>query len=137
MSVATTGNGSPRTLDQNRPAPMEVHRLPVNNNNDISATLGVIRQSTITGSLGDESPRVDTQRTVHQHHYEVPNLSSMLYEYTHKESDRVQDAFRTGNYHSLRDLPRHLLPGNVSTWSRSKIESNLFNPAEERRYVEL
>ena len=43
MSVATTGNGSPRTLDQNRPAPMEVHRLPVNNNNDISATLGVIR----------------------------------------------------------------------------------------------
>ena len=93
MSVATTGNGSPRTLDQNRPAPMEVHRLPLGNNSvnnaDISAQLGVIRQSTITGSLGDESPRVDTQRTVHQNHYEVPNLSSMLYEYTHKEQDRV------------------------------------------------
>ena len=130
MSVATTGNGSPRTLDQNRPAPMDV-------NKDIAGPLGVIRQSTITGSIGDESRADLTQRTVHQYHYEVPNLSSMLYEYTHKEQDRVNESFRTGNYHSLRDLPRHLLPGNVSTWSRSKIESNLFNPAEERRYVEL
>ena len=119
---------------------MAVNKLPVNNNDLASAGvggLGVFRQSTITGSIEDESRQDLTQRTVHQYHYEVPNLSSMLYEYTHKEKDRVSEAFRTGNYHSLRDLPRHLLPGNVSTWSRSKIESNLFNPAEERRYVEL
>jgi len=49
-----------------------------------------------------------------QYHYEVPNLSSMLYEFTNREKDRVNQAFRVGNYHSLRDLPRHLLPGNVS-----------------------
>ena len=54
-------------------------------------------------------------------------MSSMLYEFTNKERDRVNQAFRTGNYHSLRDLPKHLMPGNVSQWSRSKIESNLYS----------
>ena len=127
MSVAATqpSNGSPRTV----------------NNADLTTAgvnaLGVIRQSTITGSVGDDSRQDLTNRTSHQYHYEVPNLSSMLYEYTHKEKDRVSEAFRTGNYHSLRDLPRHLLPGNVSTWSRSKIESNLFTQPEEKRYIEL
>ena len=89
MSVAAIGhsNGSPRSLDRNRPAAIEVKRLPMNS--DISTSLGVIRQTTISNSLGDESPRVDTQRSSHQYHYEVPNLSSMLYEYTHKERDRV------------------------------------------------
>ena len=49
-----------------------------------------------------------------QYHYEVPNLSSMLYEFTNRERDRIFQSFRVGNYHSLRDLPRHLMPGNVS-----------------------
>ena len=47
-------------------------------------------------------------------HYEVPNLSSMLYEFTNREADRIQHCFRVGNFHTLRDLPKHLLPGNVS-----------------------
>ena len=47
-------------------------------------------------------------------HYEVPNMTSMLYEFTNKEQDRVHQGFRTGNYVSLRDLPTMVAPGNVS-----------------------
>ena len=65
--------------------------------------------------------------SVISNHYEVPNLASMLYEYTNNEMDRVKYSFRIGNFYSLRDLPRHLLPGNVSTVSKSKIESNLYS----------
>ena len=86
------------------------------------------RQSTMTGSYMSESrPDLNQGSGAVQHHYQVPNLSSMLYEFTLKERDRVNQAFRTGNYHSLRDLPRHLLPGNVSQWNKSKIDSNLYN----------
>lgn len=46
-------------------------------------------------------------------HYEVPNLSSMLYEFTNKEQDRVRQGFRIGNFVGLRDLPTKLLPGEV------------------------
>ena len=56
-----------------------------------------------------------------QNHYEVPNLTSMLYEFTNNEQDKIHQSFRVGNFQSLRDLPRHLLPGNVSDFSRSKI----------------
>ena len=72
-----------------------------------------------------------------QNHYEVPNLSSMLYEFTNKERDRVFAAFRVGNYNSLRELPRHLMPGNISMMHKSKIEQNLFTPVEEKSYIEL
>lgn len=34
----------------------------------------------------------------------------VLYEYTHKELDIVKNAFRTGNWDSLRDLPNELKP---------------------------
>ena len=37
-------------------------------------------------------------RTAPLKHYEVPNLTSMLYEYTNREKDTVQSAFRGGNY---------------------------------------
>ena len=70
-------------------------------------------------------------------HYEVPNLSSMLYQFTNAEQERISQSFRIGNFQSLRDLPRHLLPGNISDFSRSKIQSNLYRPVEERTYVEL
>ena len=72
-----------------------------------------------------------------QYHYQVPNLSSMLYEFTNKERDRVFAAFRVGNFNSLRELPRHLMPGNLSQMQKSKIEQNLYQPIEERSYVEL
>jgi len=70
-------------------------------------------------------------------HYEVPNLSSMLYEFTLKEADHVKQSFRIGNFNSIRDLPKHLMPGNVSFSSKSKIEENLYQPREERTYIEL
>ena len=43
-------------------------------------------------------------------HYEVPILDSMLYEYTNKEYDVVKNAFRIGNYNSIRELPNDLGP---------------------------
>jgi hypothetical protein len=46
-------------------------------------------------------------------HYEVPNLSSMLYEYTNKEAERIHQGFRVGNFVSLRDLPTDFTYGNV------------------------
>lgn len=46
-------------------------------------------------------------------HYEVPSLSSMLYEFTNKEQDNVMQAFRVGNWFNLRDLPHNLQPNNV------------------------
>ena len=70
-------------------------------------------------------------------HYEVPNLSSMLYEFTNREQDRVNHCFRIGNFLSLRDLPTHILPGNVSQMNQSKINENLYSQKEERTYIEL
>ena len=67
----------------------------------------------------------------------VPNLSSILYEFTNREKDRIERCFRVGNYHSLRDLPKHLLPGNVSYMSSNKINENLYGHKEERSYIEL
>jgi hypothetical protein len=37
----------------------------------------------------------------------------VLYEYTNKEFDMVRNAFRTGNWDSLRDLPNDLKPFHV------------------------
>lgn len=46
-------------------------------------------------------------------HYEVPSLSSMLYEYTNKEQNSIINAFRVGNHVAIRDLPNHIAPNNV------------------------
>ena len=46
-------------------------------------------------------------------HYEVPNLTSMLYEYTNKEQERLLMGFRRGNFVSLRDIPNDMTNGNV------------------------
>jgi len=67
----------------------------------------------------------------------VPNLSSVLYEFTNREKDRIDRCFRVGNFHSLRDLPKHLLPGNVSYMSQNKVNENLYGHHEERSYIEL
>jgi hypothetical protein len=69
----------------------------------------------------DESKVVQSKYSAH---YEVPNLSSskfiqiitsvlVLYEYTMKEQNVVQGAFRVGNHFSLRDLPTLISPFNV------------------------
>lgn len=67
---------------------------------------------------------LDTRLTSH---YQVPNLSSMLYEFTNREHDRILQCFRIGNFASLRDLPKYLLPGNVSYMSSAKINENLYS----------
>ena len=64
-------------------------------------------------------------------------MSSMLYEFTNKEQDKVFQGFRAGNFVSLRDLPDVIVPGNVSGMLSSKIEENLFSVMERRSWVEL
>jgi len=64
-------------------------------------------------------------------------MSSMLYEFTNKESDHIHKAFRVGNFVSLRDLPNVLLPGNVIIGQTSKMEENLYSVIERKSYVEL
>lgn len=126
--------GSPREM--NRPAQLEAPNRPMQQYNmqELSSAKpthtggspSMLRQATVlsaSNSHQESQPDLNSQgpgRVLH--HYEVPNLSSMLYQFTNEEKDRVARAFRTGNYLSLRDLPRHLLPGNVSQVSRSKIE---------------
>jgi hypothetical protein len=57
------------------------------------------------------SPR--TGNDVPTNHFEIPNLSSMLYDYTNKEKDLIEKCWRVGNYYSLRDLPTNLAPSNI------------------------
>jgi hypothetical protein len=40
--------------------------------------------------------------------------NTVLYDYTNKEQDLVKNAFRIGNYHSLRDLPDAVEPFSVT-----------------------
>jgi len=56
-------------------------------------------------------------------HYEVPSLSSMLYEYTNKERDAIVNAFRTGNSQSLRSLPNELQPFCVSQAIKESVQN--------------
>ena len=151
MSASVDNGSDGRAPGASRPPPMNMQRVQMDlpspkhtDNSPLSPRTGkpspdiYARQSTLNNSMNEGSDSMEglAQRSV-QYHYEVPNLSSMLYEFTNRETDRVKQSFRTGNYHSLRDLPRHLLPGNVSQWSRSKIESNLYSHIEERSYIEL
>jgi hypothetical protein len=56
-----------------------------------------------------------------QMHYEVPNMTSMLYEYTNREYDVVKNAFRSGNYQSIRDLPNELNSLSVSQSVKERV----------------
>lgn len=38
----------------------------------------------------------------------------VLYEYTNKEQDVIKNAFRIGNFNSLRDLPDEIAPFAVT-----------------------
>ena len=48
-------------------------------------------------------------------------MSSMLYEYTNREKDYVEQAFRGGNYQSIRGLPNDIRPFNVGQAVKEKI----------------
>ena len=58
-------------------------------------------------------------------HYELPNLTQLLYEYTNKERDLIQRCFRTGNYNALRELPNQLAPNQILKYAREKQDVNL------------
>lgn len=50
-------------------------------------------------------------RSTDVYHYEAPNLTSMLYEYTNKEQEYINRCFRTGNYTTLREMPNDFTGG--------------------------
>ena len=58
-------------------------------------------------------------------HYELPNLTQLLYDFTNKEQDTIMRCFRVGNYTSLRDLPANLLPNAVTKMMNDKQDGNL------------
>lgn len=67
-------------------------------------------------------------------HYEMPNLSACLYDYTNKEQDFVLRCFRAGNYDSLRDLPNDIAPQHLIEQLKEKITKNISkNPHEPER----
>ena len=89
-------------------------------NQEISSNLSnsnVNESSTIHQGNGKKIPQ--------SNHYEVPSLSSMLYEYTNKEQDSVLNAFRTGNFNSIRDLPDNIAPNNVLQQLQIKMKQEL------------
>ena len=65
-------------------------------------------------------------------HYEVPNLSSMLYEYTNAEKNLVEMAFRGGNYQTIRDLPDQIRPSLVGYSVRNKINKMFYTSSVTR-----
>ena len=86
---------SPREL--NRPSPVTMTKIQMatlnttgaNNDSPNKPSPYIYRQSTMTGSYSNESQNdLNSSGTV-QFHYQVPNLSSMLYEVTNREKERV------------------------------------------------
>lgn len=51
----------------------------------------------------------------------------MLYEYTNKEQDLVKNAFRIGNFMSLRDLPDEIAPFAVTHNMKVKVQDSNLN----------
>lgn len=96
----------------------------------------MLRQSTYQDSEEAERARRNEENSISKH-YEVPNISSILHQYTHAEQEKIKYSFRVGNFHSLRDLPNNLLAGHVSVLQNSKIADNLYGHKEERSYIEL
>ena len=58
-------------------------------------------------------------------HYEVPNLTSMLYEYTNKEQEHIIRCFRPGNFSMLRELPDKVEPNSIIDTNREKQNFNV------------
>lgn len=93
--------------------------------------MGVIRLNQfgneVEGEKNDENSstyanlRSQQARAAPLRHYEVPNLSSMLYEYTNREKDIVERAFRGGNYQTIRALPDEIKPFNVGQAVKQRI----------------
>ena len=97
MSVAVEFNNGPGTQqlsprEASRPAPMTVNRIAMNfptERDSPSKISPIVRQSTLTGSHEESQGDINAASRNDQSHYQVPNLSSMLYEFTNQERDRV------------------------------------------------
>ena len=57
-------------------------------------------------------------------HYELPNLTQLLYDFTNKEQEIIAKCFRVGNYQSLRDLPNSMGAGNLIKALNDKQDTN-------------
>lgn len=87
-----------------------------------SKNLGGTHSSNMSqGGQNQENIPVDTSIN----HYELPNLTQLLYDFTNKEQDTIMRCFRVGSYTSIRDLPSNLLPNAVTKMMADKQDSNL------------
>ncbi len=86
-----------------------------------SKNLGGTNTSMSQGGQNQEAIPVDQT----MNHYELPNLTQLLYDFTNKEQDTIMRCFRVGNYTSLRDLPANLLPNAVTKMMNDKQDNNL------------
>lgn len=78
--------------------------------------------SSVTGgNVNQDNIPVDAS----MNHYELPNLTQLLYDFTNKEQDTIMRCFRVGNYNSIRDLPANLLPNAVIKMLNDKQDTNL------------
>ena len=81
-----------------------------------SKNLGGTHSSNMSNAPNNETIPMDNS----MNHYELPNLTQLLYDFTNKEQDLVMRCFRVGNYTSLRDLPANLLPNAVTKMMNDK-----------------
>ena len=87
-----------------------------------SKNLGATGSSNVSqGGANQETIPIDASIN----HYELPNLTQLLYDFTNKEQDLVMRCFRVGNYTSLRDLPANLMPNAVLKQMNEKQDTNL------------
>ena len=47
-------------------------------------------------------------------HYELPNLTHLLYDFTNMEKDVIERCFRVGNYNALRELPDQIKANRIN-----------------------
>ena len=81
-----------------------------------SKNLGGTHSSNMSNAQNNETIPMDNS----MNHYELPNLTQLLYDFTNKEQDLVMRCFRVGNYTSLRDMPANLLPNAVTKMMNDK-----------------
>mmetsp|Transcript_41 Transcript_41/g.81 ORF Transcript_41/g.81 Transcript_41/m.81 type:complete len:152 (+) Transcript_41:3-458(+) len=100
--------------------------------------------SQISGSAKENQSFINQQpqsKEMQSMHYEVPSLSSMLYEFTNKEQESILQAFRIGNWVGLRDLPDNIAPNNVLQQFQLKVKQAMhdstINANNRQKHLEM
>ena len=88
-----------------------------------SKNLGGTHSSNLSQGANGNPETIPVDNSIN--HYELPNLTQLLYDFTNKEQDTIMRCFRVGNYTSLRDLPANLLPNAVTKMMNDKQDGNL------------